>query len=108
MTRPIYLDDLRTPTTERDWEICRSYEEAVRFVEEHGCPSYISFDHDLGDDVPTGHDFAKWLTERDMDADGKLIPADFSYNIHSANPVGVGNIAGILNGYLRFRGSAQQ
>jgi hypothetical protein len=103
MTRPLYLDDLRSPITNQNWVICRSVEEAQAHCREEGCPSYISFDHDLGDEVPTGYDFAKWLTEMDMDADGKFIPVDFSYNIHSANPVGVQNIRGILDGYLEFR-----
>jgi hypothetical protein len=103
MSRPLYLDDLRSPTTERDWVICRSVEEAKRFCGQYGCPTYISFDHDLGDNVPTGMDFAKWLTECDLDNGGTFIPVDFTYNIHSANPVGEKNIRGLLDNYLGVR-----
>jgi hypothetical protein len=50
---------------------------------------FISFDHDLGENVPTGHDFAKWLVECHLD--GKhLFPETFSYAVHSANPPTVG------------------
>jgi hypothetical protein len=101
--RPLYLDDIRTPVTPSDWQICRSYEEAVTYCTVFGCPSLISFDHDLGDEVPTGYDLAKWLVELDLDADGKFIPRDFTFNVHSANPVGAENIKGVLNRYLAFR-----
>jgi len=46
-------------------------------------------------------DFAKWLIERDMDVSD--MPADFSFNVHSANPVGSANIQGLLDSYLSFK-----
>lgn len=100
MTYRLYLDDLRTPST-ANWVVVRSYDEAVRYVQTHGWPSVVSLDHDLGDDVPTGYDFARWLVELDMDTN--TMPKDWIYNIHSANPVGAANIQGLLNGYIKQR-----
>ena len=102
----LYLDDVRTPKDD-SFEIVRSYAEAVAYVQEHGIPSYISFDHDLGVDehnkvLPSGYDFAKWLVEMDMDA-VYCIPVNFSFYVHSANPVGKTNIESYLNRYLAFR-----
>jgi hypothetical protein len=99
----MYIDDERTPkTTDREWVIVRSVDEAIRMILDRGFPSYISFDHDLGERVRTGHDFAKWIVESDLS--GLIqIPNDFKYNVHSANPVGAKNIIGTLDGYLEFK-----
>jgi hypothetical protein len=55
----LFLDDERFPIGD-NWEIVRSYEEAVEFVLNNGLPRFVSFDHDLGTEK-TGYDFAKWL-----------------------------------------------
>ena len=99
----LYLDDIRTPKDD-DFIIVRSFQEAVKFVQQNGIPNYISFDHDLGCDefnniYPSGYDFAKWLIEMDLDNLYKF-PEDFKFNVHSANPIGKANIEGILNNYL--------
>lgn len=79
----------------------RSFEEAVQFVRENGVPKFISFDHDLGEGK-SGYDFAKWLVQGDLH--GSLeIPKDFSYEVHSQNPVGAKNIDSLLSNYLRFK-----
>ena len=52
--------------------------------------------------LPTGFDFAKWLVEMDMDNIYKF-PENFSFHVHSANPVGKANIEGYLNNYLKSR-----
>ena len=101
----LYLDDVRDLPDE-SFLLARSYEEAVLFVKENGIPPFISFDHDLGVDenndlLPTGFDFAKWLVEMDMDNIYKF-PENFSFNVHSANPVGKANIEGYLKNYLNF------
>ena len=100
----LYLDDIRTPKDD-DFIIVRSFQEAVKFVQQNGIPNYISFDHDLGCDefnniYPSGYDFAKWLIEMDLDNLYKF-PEDFKFNVHSANPIGKANIEGILNNYLK-------
>ena len=89
----LYLDDIRNPATE-GWNIVRSYEEFVQFIMQNGMPDLISFDHDLGDNVPTGMDCAKWLVENQH----KIV----EFNVHSANPVGKKNIESLLNNWKLF------
>lgn len=85
-----------------DWVISLSYEEAVLLIEKHGYPSFVSFDHDLGNvSDKTGYDLAKYLVERDLD-NGDM-PDDFGYEIHSSNPVGRENIDSLFKGYLEHR-----
>jgi hypothetical protein len=106
MKTKLYLDDLRDLPDE-SYILARSYEEAVLYVKENGIPPFISFDHDLGVDedeklLPTGFDFAKWLVEMDMDNIYKF-PENFSFYVHSANPVGKANIESYLSNYLKIR-----
>jgi hypothetical protein len=93
----LFLDDERFPIGD-DWNIVRSYEEAVEFVLKNGLPDVISFDHDLGTEK-TGYDFAKWLVEYIMDND---LPV-FHFFVHSQNPVGKRNIEEYLNGFFSHR-----
>ena len=99
----LFLDDIRIPTSS-GYAVVRSYDAAVHFMRENGCPEFISFDHDLGEAKEhSGYDVAKWMIERDMNDNGKFIPKDFSYRVHSMNPVGKENIEGLLDGYLKQR-----
>ena len=95
----IFLDDIRDPP-DSTWEVVRTYSDAVELVHHSGFPDEVSFDHDLGTEK-TGLDFAHFLI--DLDLDSGAMPGNFSYRIHSANPVGRANIEGLLEGYLRFR-----
>lgn len=104
----LFLDDERMPkTSDRTWVIARSMSQAVELVKANGMPSFISFDHDLGcnevgEPLPTGYDFAHWLVKMDMDKI-YMIPEDFGFFVHSANPQGAANIQGLLTRYLRFK-----
>jgi len=120
MTYAMYLDDVRNPEdtygghnpalvqfpyqqgSHTSWVVCRDYDAAVKTFLQRGWPSMVSFDHDLGDNIPTGMDFARFLVEQDMDSDG--MPDGFRYFVHSANPCGSANITGLLTGYLKFKG----
>lgn len=116
----LFLDDERFPKdvtwiriggvgSHVDWQIVRSYNEAIVWVTEHGFPDVISFDHDLGlmhyandySDGKTGLDFAKWLVEYDMDTN--TMPEDFKFTVHSKNPIGGSNIQALLNNYIRLK-----
>ncbi|WP_152057095.1 cyclic-phosphate processing receiver domain-containing protein [Aliarcobacter butzleri] len=102
----MFLDDIRVPKNDYD-VIVRSFEEAVNFVKENGIPTFISFDHDLGCDemgniLKSGYDFAKWLVDMDIENIYKF-PNNFTFDIHSANPIGKNNIKSILNNYLLFK-----
>jgi len=64
-----------------------------------GNVTYISFDHDLGnDDFGTGYDVAKWIEQ--MAYDGNINPIE--WDIHSANPVGRKNIQMAMESAQRF------
>jgi hypothetical protein len=106
MYRQLFIDDLRTPPT-TDWVVVRSFAEAIAYFDNHGIPDRISFDHDLGELIghllPTGMDVAKAIVEGVLDG-RYVLPRDFSYQVHSANPVGRANIVGLMDGLLRHLG----
>lgn len=87
--------------------IVRSVQEAQDKIKELGAPVFISFDHDLGHNVPTGFDFSKWLVDMDLDANEQFLPNNFDFFVHSANPPGRKNIEGLLTPYLEYRNRNQ-
>lgn len=103
----LFLDDERVPGSSyqkySNMNTARTFEEAVNLCKAFGCPVFISFDHDLGEGK-SGMDFAHWLIEKDLDTCGVFIPDNFSYDVHSQNPIGAQNIKSILNSYLKVRG----
>jgi len=101
MNYTMYVDDIRNPKGEFDI-IVRSSEEAIEYMIRNGCPTYASLDHDLGGD-DTSIAIIKFMVEMDLDTNNEFIPYNFSYNVHSANPVGAANIEGYLDSYIRQR-----
>lgn len=111
MTWNLFIDDERYPVNvtwgneafyqQHPWTIARNMAQVQDLVREWGFPAFISFDHDLGGDEPSGKDIANWLINYDMDYGG--MPPDFQYFTHSRNPVGRENIEGLLNEYLAYR-----
>ena len=109
----LFIDDIRDPPNDNieGFIVLRDYDEAISWMRKNGCPQMISFDHDLasfrrqnGKLIEyTGYDIAKWMVERDLNANGKWLSKEFSYNVHSANPIGTANINGLLTGYLESR-----
>lgn len=120
----IYLDDQRTPieapSENSEWVIVRSYDEFADLVEKTGLDNIeiISFDHDLDRSAtlhyinhvrihyridyskiekPTGLDAVKWMISH-AEKTGTDIPKCY---VHSANPIGSGNIIGYVNLYLK-------
>jgi len=115
----IYLDDIRTPISE-DWIVARNYDEFVDIVKTAGLENIevISLDHDLGEqsmieyynnvktnyelnynnivDEKTGYDCCKFLVSESIN---RNIPLPQIY-VHSANPIGSGNMMGYINNYL--------
>jgi hypothetical protein len=94
----------------------KNYYSFVDWIKENGIPHMIAFDHDLGQDVAnekveqgmskrrsrrekrtemSGFECAKWLVEYCLDNNVELR----EWTIQSANPVGVENINGLLNGF---------
>jgi hypothetical protein len=104
--RKLFLDDVRNPP-DSTWEVVRSYNAFVDYINTNGVPDLISFDHDLSFEhypfgevnpntkIPyetykekTGYDCAKWLIEN------KHLPTHCV--VHSMNPVGKENILFLL------------
>lgn len=103
----LFLDDERFPPDDgREWKIARTHQEVVDLVELHGMPSYVSFDHDLGDLIPNGDGYqvAKHLCALDAYPQYRF-PEGFDYYVHSQNPVGRDNIIGYMSSYFKHRES---
>ncbi len=114
----LYLDDIRTPN-DKEWIVVRNYEQFVSRINQHGLENIevISLDHDLGDSAmveyynnvkdnytldynniseKTGYDACKFIVNRSIETG---IPLPQVY-VHSANPIGSGNMMGYINNYL--------
>ncbi|MBU3659592.1 MAG: hypothetical protein FGM14_06975 [Flavobacteriales bacterium] len=81
----------------------RTYNEFKAWIQTHGLPELISFDHDLGlpqnpnQEEQNGMTCARWLVNYCMD---QYLPLP-SYFVHSQNPVGKSNIEGFLEGFKK-------
>ena len=129
MSYKLYLDDFRDPMDSLyykgfpiyadDWIVVRDYNEFVKYVEEHGIPEAVSFDHDLNDahyektsfdyddetQEKTGYHCAKWLIYYCMD-NKKELPAIIL--VHSMNPAGSQNIWSLFNSYWKSLSSTSR
>lgn len=106
--KKLYLDDIRIPKT-KGWDIVRTHEDFVEWIEKNGLPEEVSFDHDLAEISydpstqiesfkyyeKTGYDSAKWLCDYCW-TNGLPIP---KWNVHSANPVGRDNIKQLMENF---------
>lgn len=103
----IYLDDERSPVTDNNWTIVRSYEELLDKLliisNTEDKIEEISFDHDLGDPVYDGKSCIKLLVDFDISSNGSIISKDLKYNFHTANPCGRDNMKSYLECYLKIR-----
>lgn len=98
----IFVDDERHPEHWSDyddsWTVVRNFEQFQDVV--YKCSStdidieIISFDHDLGKDMPTGYDYAKWLTEQYI-----VIPEVWA---HTMNTPGKINILTLMKNWQKF------
>ncbi len=91
----LYLDDIRNPKT-TGWDIVRSYEEFVEYINTNGLPEIMSLDHDLGT-FKSGYDCVKWLVyEKRLDL------REVDINVHSANPVGREDMESLINNWKKW------
>lgn len=78
------------------WDVIwvKDYEGFVEYIDNHGIPDVICFDHDLGGQM-TGKDCANYLVEKlmDMDEIGPIIRSQ------SSNPAGAANILNLLGNW---------
>lgn len=106
MTWRLFLDDERFPSSiwrEDEWFIARTANDAVQHILANGIPRDISFDHDLGEDQATGADFVHWMIEHMLD-EGLKFPANFSFYVHSMNPIGAVNIQAKMENAIKHIG----
>jgi hypothetical protein len=92
----VNLDDLRTLPNGFD-VLVRFAAEAIPLLQA-GQVAFLSLDHDLGTEE-TGYTVAKWIEQA---AFAGTVPR-LGWAIHSANPVGRGNIEAALRNADRFR-----
>ncbi len=97
----VFIDDERFPTDATN-VVIRNYDQFVQYVTDCGFPDVIHFDHDLGDNEPTGYDIAKYIVDGDINGI-HVIPEHFKFHIHSQNPIGKKNIESLLNNYMDFK-----
>lgn len=106
--KKLFLDDIRTikmvysKSEETNFDIVRTYDAFVNYINHNGLPPFISFDNDLGlgkdgKVAPDGYAAAKWLVyESGLDL------SKLEYKVHSANPVAAEQIRGLLDNYIKF------
>lgn len=114
LTYKLFIDDdagkpnianFRNPPNEDNWQIAHSSQEAIVIVQNCGLPSFIDFDHDLGEiqtssgvEMDTSMKFLYWLSNSEyFDQD---IP---EYKIHSANPEGTKNIIAFMESWKKYK-----
>lgn len=88
-TWTLFLDDERYPV-DSSMRIARSSQRAIALITSLGMPRHICFDHDLGAD-DSAMKLVHWLEEALLDQRIEL-PPEFSFSVHSQNPVGAQNI----------------
>jgi hypothetical protein len=99
----VWLDDIRPMPPGFDVHV-RTAGEAIALLRRGGV-RLISLDHDLGD-APngTGYEVAKWIEEgafrRSQGEPDGLSP--LAWQVHSRNPVGLGNMTRALRNADRF------
>ncbi len=111
--RALFLDDERNPE-DVTWvalpdvvlEIVRDFDAFTAHIETNGIPDFISFDNDLGFQIPEGRDCAKWLVERVLDGDAQF-PDGFQFEVHSKNPPAAKFIKDYLTAFLNSIDNSQ-
>ena len=91
----LFIDDVRNPPSE-DYSVVRSSTEAIQWIKDNGTPSFISFDHDLGETDTSMVFLHRFYNE--IWKEGDKIP---DYTVHSANPVGSKNIISFMESWKK-------
>lgn len=111
----LFIDDERfPPQDDRRWIVARTAEEVAVCLDQNGMPEHISFDHDLGDGIPTGYDIVQAFVDSDIDQKPAAYGIDFrfpeglTWYVHSQNPVGRDNIDHLMRNYIAFKARQPQ
>lgn len=119
----LFLDDERLPSHVKwvtlpngPWVVVRNYDHFVKYIMQHGLPSFVTFDHDLGIEhyaqgfsgttptyenykEKTGYECVKWLVEYCMNNNLEFP----EYQVHSMNSIGGKNIRSYIESYKKSR-----
>ena len=101
----LFIDDERFPPNDgKDWVIARNHFEVFELIFDLGMPSFVSFDHDLGEESQDGYEIVKEMVDISIKTidDKYKIGSDFDFYVHSQNPIGKKNIECYLNNYLKM------
>ena len=99
MTYKLFIDDERFPPDDgTNWTVVRTSDDALKLCK-LDCPSFISFDHDLGGDDTSMvflHAWIDWMLDNQIS-----LPKDFDFYVHSQNPIGAENIRNLLTSFKK-------
>lgn len=101
----IWLDDER-PIPERSglqYVPATNPREFINLIEDHGIPSFISFDWHLGFGLDNGEALIKWLIETDQSGE-HTFPKDFLFDCHSSDNTKNRAMNTLLGEYLTSKG----
>lgn len=104
----IWLDDER-PIPERSgmqYVLATNPREFINLIEDHGIPSFISFDWHLGSDWDNGEAVIKWLIESDQLGE-HVFPEDFLFDVHSSDHTKNRAMNLLLSDYLISKGTME-
>jgi hypothetical protein len=106
----IWLDDER-PIPERSslgfqYVSAANPREFINLIEDHGIPSFISFDWHLGGDWDNGEAVIKWLIESDQTGE-HTFPEDFLFDVHSSDHMKNRAMNNLLSDYLCSKGTME-
>ena len=85
------------PIGEENWWIAHSTKEAINLIETVGIPSFIDFDHDLGED-DSAMKFLNWLANNYPESIDQI-----DYKVHSLNQCGKQNIISFMESWKKSR-----
>ena len=77
----LFIDDERLPPANSPytWRVARNAQDVADILGAHGSPCHISFDHDLGDNEPSGYDIAKAMVDSDLESAPAAFGIAFSF-----------------------------
>jgi hypothetical protein len=109
-TKPwaIWLDDERpVPADSRmQYVLAVNPREFVNLIEDHGIPSFISFDWHLGSGWDNGECVIKWLIDADKSGEFTF-PEDFLFDVHSSDHTKNRAMNALLSEYLKSKGTME-
>lgn len=97
----LWVDDIRLPPA-KNYMWAKIYDKAVALIDEFSF-DIISLDHDLGDysgpdgREMTGYDVLMFIVEQKL---ANLLPIYTIVTVHSANPVAIDRMSGVIERYL--------